>query len=293
MWRGSRHSQARISTRDIAKRSTARVKLSRSKVARRRLQLRALKTAIVAVLLVSLVGMASWISFIEALAVKSIRVEGNEEVRTLAIESKMMAATAGASLGLFSKQNTILYPASELESILAFEFPKIATVSIRRELTQQRVVVSITEREPYAQWCRKSECYNLDIEGYVYESTRATSTKLVTFSGGIDESRTKVLRTYIAPEFFAQTRDFIDGLARLNLEATRFFFEEKDARIQFRDGWELRVALDKDLGATLFNLAAILGEYDLRSRLHDILYIDMRFDERVYYKVREFAGEEA
>ena len=32
---------------------------------------------------------------------------------------------------------------------------------------------------------------------------------------------------------------------------------------------------------------AILDEHNLRGKLDEVLYIDMRFDERVYYKIRE------
>jgi len=64
-------------------------------------------------------------------------------------------------------------------------------------------------------------------------------------------------------------------------------FENEDARIIFETGWELRVALDKDLGATLFNLEAVLIENNLREKLESVRYIDMRFDERVYYTSSE------
>lgn len=287
MWRGSRHSNKRATTRvTAAKKVNTRAKLSRSKIAQRRSKIRALQVAAGVVLMVSLIGAVSWLSFIDILAVQTIVVQGNEGVRTRAVQSQMMLATAGASLGLFSRQNTMLYPSSELENILAFEFPKIETVSIERKPTQQRVLVSIAERVPYGLWCRGNECFHIDDEGFVFERVVATSTSLIAFSGGVDESRHNLLRAWVAPNHFVHATEFIQELMSLELSVKSFAFEGEDARITFADGWELRVALDKDLGAAAFNLAAVLDEYELRDRLPDLAYIDMRFDERVYYKLR-------
>jgi cell division septal protein FtsQ len=254
--------------------------------------MRFLQIAVGGVFIVSLLGALSWLSFLDVLAVEVIAVEGNEEIRTRAVESQMMLATAGASWGLFSRQNIIVYPSSELENILAFEFPKIEKVLIMRKPLQQRIEVSITEREPYAQWCRTDECYSIDRSGYVYEALSATSNDFVTFSGGVDESRTKVLRTSVAPEYFEQIRTFIAELSDMGLQVVQVTLEGEDARILFADGWELRVALDKDLAATSFNLAAVLDEYELKDRLIRVRYIDMRFDERIYYKMREGTDKE-
>ena len=57
--------------------------------------------------------------------------------------------------------------------------------------------------------------------------------------------------------------------------------------ITFGAGWDLRIALDKDLPTTAFNFAAVMDEYSLREKVGELLYIDMRFDDRVYYKVEE------
>jgi len=298
MWRGSRKTDPQAPKRETLSRKqpSSRARIARSKIAQRRVKIRVLQAAIGVVLIVSIVGGLSWLSFWGGFAVQSIVVEGNEKVHTRAIESQMMLATAGASLGLFSRQNALLYPSAELESILAFEFPKIGSIAIDTQLTKRQVVVSVEERKPYARWCKdvetQADCYLLDREGFIFEPTTASSTDLVTFFGGVASSRTDVLRASVAPEYFEAVQEFLSDIAVLGLKAQEFSFDGNDAYLRFADGWELRIALDKDLGAAAFNLAAVLDEHDLRERLADIKYVDMRFDTRVYYKLREGADTE-
>ena len=301
MWKGSRKDRVPVLNKAglsrlvvLTKDKRARSKLSNSKVANRRTKIRCLRTALVLVIVVALGGGLSWISFLDILAVQRIVVEGNETVSTRAIQSKMMILTAQPALFLFSKQNTILYPSVELEDILSFEFSKIKTISIQRQPTQQQVSVSIVEREPYALWCRgveeKRTCYLIDENGFIFqgvESEIQQAGNAIIFEGGIEESRVNVLRSSVDSTYFSQVEVFLKELELLDLQPTKFVFEGNDARVTLDPNWELRVALDKDLGATAFNLEAILEEHNLRGQLETIRYIDMRFDERVYYTVRE------
>ena len=269
-------------------RASARTHLRRSRVAQRRAKMRALRVLLGVVVLVALLGAASWLSFLDTFAVQTITVEGNHVVRTRAIQARMMHATANATWGLFSRQNVLLYPRTELEDILAFSFPRIDTVSISRHPMRRSVSVRVVEREPYAQWCRTREhtreCYSVDTEGYVFEKVATTTADMIVFEGGLDATR--ALRARVAPQYFAQAVRFIDTLRTIGLSVATFVFEGADGRVVFRDGWELRVALDKDMAAVAHNLAVVLDEYNLRNRLNSVRYIDMRFGERVYYTLK-------
>lgn len=250
-----------------------------------------LLAAIAVVVIVSFIGALSWLSFTPAVAVNNISVAGNESVRTRAIQATLMGATARPLFGLFSRQSTLLYPSTELENILLFEFPKLHTASVTPKLTQNKVEVAITERETYALWCRnieeKPDCYYIDADGFVFEKVGdvlpATEDTTV-FRGGISETRYDPLRAYIAPEYFAGAKQFISDVASHGLAAKEFIFEGDDARVVLDAGWDIRIALDKDLGAAAFNLRAVLDDENVESRVDELVYIDMRFDERVYYK---------
>jgi len=290
MWKGSRLKKAPVRKKATPTRKSARAqsKLSNSKIAHRRNQVRALVGALVFILIVCSTGGLSWLSFSNFVAVENIAVEGNKEIKASQIQTIMIEETAKPKFMLFSRQNTITYPTKELEDILFFEFPKIESISIDKQPRKKSVVVSIVEREKYAVWCDANrKCYFLDASGFIFEELRATSTEKVIFEGGVKENISSPLRSIVAHEHFVSVVGLLKGLDELNLQVKTFKFEGDDARIIFEAGWELIVALDKDLGATAVNLEAVLDEYSLRDKLGEVLYIDMRFDERVYYKIRE------
>ena len=281
MWRSNRRKTSGTTKRSL----NTRGKLAKSKVAMRRSKIRALQVAALLFVATSIFGGLSWASFLDVFAVQAIVVEGNEDIRTRSIQSELLRATENPSLGFFSQQSTLLYKSAELEELLLFTFPKIDSIAIDSQPTQQRVVVSIKERLPYALWCG-TECYFIDNDGYVYEET-ATSSERILFTGHFSDRQNVTLRNLIAPQYFKEVVVFLETIQNNNLTVTKFIFEGDDARITFDTGWDLRIALDKDLPTAAFNFAAVMDEYSLREKVDELLYIDMRFDDRVYYKVEE------
>lgn len=300
MWRGSRQGQSRTQTSRVSKsaggRSQTRVRLDKSKVAQQRVKKKALIGAVAFTVLVSFFGAVSWASFLDVFAVQSIAVSGTQEVRERAIESELLLATASARFGLFSQQNMLLYPREALEQQLLETYPRLHSVTINKQLTQHAVHVAVEEREIWARWCEPSTdeaevCYHVDSSGFIFEPATAVSDSLITLRGGLRESRTDPLRARIAPQYFEEVAQLLVDLKNLSLDVYGVTFMDEDAAVLIAPGWELRVALDKDLGATAFNLRAVLDEQGLRESLESLEYIDMRFDERVYFKHRNDSAE--
>lgn len=300
MWRGSRQQRTRTRSTLAAspKRQSARVQLTKSKIAQQRVKKRLLLVGLALVVTVSFIGAVSWLSFLDVFAVQRIAVAGVEEVRPTAIESELLLATAAAHFGLFSQQNMLLYPRAELEQQLLTTFPRLHTVSIDRQFTQHAVLVAVEEREIYGRWCQATPqpelvCYHIDHTGVIFEPANATSIDTIIFIGGLRESRADPLRAEVSPEHFEQVVTLLEALQKMSLQPAQVILTGDDAIISLIPSWELRVALDKDVGAAAFNLRAVLDEHGLREDLATLEYIDMRFDERVYFKHRDSAAEVA
>ncbi|QSH39516.1 hypothetical protein JXR01_00690 [Candidatus Kaiserbacteria bacterium] len=291
MWRNSRRtSRNSIKRKSVSTKGVrAQTKLARSKVAQKRFRVRLLIFGFILIIITSLLGALSWVSFSHVLAVQKTEIIGNSEVRTRAIQETLFRNTQRPLIGLFSRQNTVLYPAAELEGILLYEFPKIKSVTIDSQLTKQQVLVTVAEREPYAQWCRNFNevytCYFIDAEGFIYEESALAD--FLIFENGIDESKDDVLRTFVEPKYFQDVKEFLSKLKVLDVQVKKFVFEGIDGRIYLEPEWEIRIALDKGLETTAVNLEAVLDEYHLRDRLSELQYIDLRFGERVYHTFKE------
>ena len=290
MWKGARRASQAPKHKATARK---RIKKAPSKVALQRRRIRALKIAGVFSTVVLFFGFLSWLSFLPALSVQAVSVEGVTSVKPLSITSYAQQATASASLGFFSRQNILLYPAEELESELLFEIPRLATVALDRKLFAREVIVFAEERSPYVIWCaqqEKEECYFADESGFVYEAASVEPDAIFTvlYGGVRQKNKNTFLRERIQPGHFEEIHSFLEELQRLGLFAESVTLEGNDAYVKVASGWELRIALEKDLGAVAFNLEALL-ESDEFSTTEKLEYIDMRFDERVYYAFREEA----
>ena len=238
--------------------------------------------------IVLLVSAWSWISFWDVLGVQAVRADGLQELSPYALEAFALNETADPALFAFSRQNVLTYPTQHVASALLYAFPKLNSVELTRSMSDHTVVIDVVERLPYALWCRTSDthkCYRVDDTGFVYERV-ATTTDMLIVTGGV-ATEGEVLRAQVSPQYFATAQAFVDALRDHGVHVERVVLEEPDARFVTDAGWYLYVALDKDIGATAFNLDAILDEYELRDVLDTLAYIDMRFDERVYYKFRE------
>lgn len=292
MWRNRRTTRRQTRAAGMAagrKFTRTAAPLPKSKVAARRRKLKALFAALMVVAIVCVLGLVSWLSFLNVFTATQISVHGTQDISKRAIVLSILRNTEKPLLGLFSRQNMLVYPSAELERIVAFEFPKIESITIVSKPIQRVVTVTIEEREAYAQWCdtqASRACYLLDRDGFIFEEVTAPSTTSLLFFGGVRESRTNFLRARVAPEKFAEVTTFISELERLGLTVRSFGFLHDEARLQVEPGWELKIALDDDLGIIAFNLAAVLDTYRLRDLLDSLLYIDMRFGERVYHKLR-------
>lgn len=286
MWRGS----GRRAPAKLTRKNASSPRLKASLVAERRRRIRFLTVAGVVSSVVLLASGISVASHLNALQVASISIEGNKKIKTRALEAYMHTATASTGFGVISKQNIFLYPTAMLERTAAYEFPHIESVSITRNLPKRNIEVSLAEREPYAIWCRtltREDCYLIDATGFIYEKAQVPQEEYIAFSGGVTETRANPLRVSVAPEYFETVRQLIHALKENDISVVEVSFDGADGRLVTAGGWYVLIALDKDLGATAFNMEAVLDEYNLRTSLDSLLYIDMRFDERVYYKFKE------
>ena len=303
MWRGSQRQTRRAHEKTRALDTSARstiarhTKRTRARAASKRSRRLGMWLTGAAFLVVLIVAGLSWLSYSDRLAVTEVTIEGNSAVDTRDIEALLAAHTAPALLGIFSQRSIITYPAAVLERELLAAFATIADVTIRRELLDRTVRVAITERAPYARWCestRHAECYLIDSNGFIYARATLFDPESFVFTNGVSAERALPIREHVAPEYFRDAVLFITELAALDVSAVALRFEEPDAYLTTAAGWELRVALDDDFEATLLNMTAVLDEHGLRERQSELAYIDMRFDERVYYALtRDVSGQEA
>jgi hypothetical protein len=154
----------------------------------------------------------------------------------------------------------------------------------RPEVPQEPAVRNET---PGAVVCRKEQCVLLNTEGVVVKETpRPSGNLLLTI-----EQEGEALRTGDRPVESAQLEELVfirqRAAEEFSLHLGRAIQSSQnpgDFTFDTNEGWQLKVSTDNNAYATVGVLARVLEELkDVRLALE---YLDLRVENRVYYKIR-------
>lgn len=238
------------------------------------------------ILLVLITGSLVYLAaYSEVGKVKNISVTGNKRVSEEAI---LEAAVAGARRG--NAWTSWLGP----DSILFWEFgreseipkisPKLASVTIEKNLLGRTVRVSVEEREAEGVWCiEETDCYVFDKEGIIFASAPNVSgyllLKIVAEKMPVRLGE-KALRNEM---WLGNMRETIEEVAEAGIIAgvARIEnLEDKEWKIETAEGAEILLSLDFKPN----NLKEILKEFSEKRGLEKMRVIDFRVPEKVYVR---------
>ncbi|QQG37714.1 MAG: hypothetical protein HYS26_03735 [Candidatus Kaiserbacteria bacterium] len=264
----------------------------RSPLRWRRRRTRAL-IALVALTVLAAAGFGlSWLSYSPQFTIQSIAVTGAKAVPTNLIVRFVETKLYSGAFTALSRSNIFLYPRRAIEEELADFFPRIRTAAITREsLLATAITVMVAEREPYARWCEGQTCYLLDDEGFIFAS--ATSTQPATaqiYRGDLEAGVPPIGKTFLSGRF-AGVEALVQRLGQAGFEVREVSAEsDKDFLLTLAKGYALKVSYGSDSPGLVGNLELVLSSPTLRGKENELEYVDLRFGNRVYYKLK--GGEE-
>ena len=237
-------------------------------------------------------GFLIYISRLPRLNIDNIIVVGNKVVETEAIKEVAEKELAGDYFFVFPKTNIFLYPKNKLEYDLLNEFKRIKDVSFLVEDRKMlRMVVS--ERTPKYLWCDgivmspsvPENCYFMDEGGFIFDEAPYFSGEVYFKFYGTASLLEKSFENLIS---FKKT---LEGMGLR--PAVLSIQENRDVRIflSTSTGPEIIFKVDSDFQKVTENLEAALTteplQSDFKNKYSSLLYIDLRFGNKVYFKFNE------
>ncbi len=256
----------------------------------------------------------AYVSRVSALNINSIEVTGN---RVIDVETvKMIAAgeIAGYYLWIFPKTNILFYPKNNIKNVLENDFARLQNVNL--SIKEGRILkIDLVERMVKYTWCenaldsvvelpdgdtssKKDKCYFMDAEGYVFDEAPYFSGEVYfKFYGSTDSNLDEPSGSYFLKENFEKLISFKKTLEDINLKPVALYKKENgDIELFLSRGSPISVGpkiifkIDSDLQKIAENLETILHteplQTDLKTKYSSLLYIDLRFGNRVYYKFK-------
>ena len=257
------------------------------------------------ILSVFIILVASFFSNDKRMTINKIEITGTHIIDQVEVKKNVRNDISGKYVYLFSKANSFIYPRNKIYKDLLFNFPRIDKLSIYRD-NLRTMHINISERVGSYLYCGSSvpeikteigeNCYFLNDDGFIFD-------KAPYFSGDVYfKYYMKVSNNTINPlgkqitsiNNFHNLVRFIDGITSLgfkpiyivsNLNGMSSLYldytpGDTTPKIIFKDDNNLSVIQD--------NLALAMEKKkftnEIKSKYSKLLYIDLRFENRVLYK---------
>lgn len=270
----------------------ARVDLPQSKLRARRRRQKVFAALAVTALVAAVAGIILGVSWLPHIRVSAIDIEGVEGSRAEAIESVARKHIEGRYLYVFPKSNILIYPKHSLTKDLYDQFPRLAAVQVQAR-NFRTISIVVHERVPESLWCgrvpeERVPCVFMDEGGVAYEAAAEFSGTVYTEYFG-STTKTTLPNQYLAPEQFRSLTALVQAFKDKEKERiVRVVVDEQgDVRATFENGFTLMFVANEDSGDVYARfLLAKTAEPFTTHPLADFEYLDLRFGDRLYYKLK-------
>lgn len=233
--------------------------------------------------------------------IDKINISGNKVITSEDILKIAESKLAGNYLFVFPKHNIFLYPKAQIKKTILEEFKRIADVEIKRENFRE-ITITAPERAGVYLWCSAvsadagEKCYFVDKDGYTFdEAPTFSGSAYFKLYGDLEAERDPTGQSFLDPAEFARLMAFRDAVNLIILPTKLASFvvnADGDYEFGLNDTEGIIVfKKENDFDKLLVNFDSGIGSDPLKTnfkeKLKSLIYIDLRFDNKVYFKFTE------
>ena len=224
-----------------------------------------------------------------SLQIKDVSVSGAQTLSSSTVEAFVRDRLAGEYWYVFSKSNIFLYPKQQIAADLMRAYPVLASADVHAT-DFHTVAVNLVEREPRALLCSQdNRCLFMDENGVAYTDA-PTFSEPVYLSYYGSTTGGALPKQFLTPPEFQALSALVDAIAQKlpgEKVASVSVDEVKDVRVRFADGFTLIFALVDQGGDVFERLTLAMASGPMTThKLSDFQYLDLRFGDKLYYKLK-------
>lgn len=244
--------------------------------------------------------MAHTLFFAGFLSISQVDISGLEELDRERVFEAVNSHISGKYLGFLDKNNLLLARSSFLEKDLKSRFKKIENADIRKKFPNTLLAV-IEERKAALIFCQGDNCRVVDKNGIIYSEKdyslpEIRENRLITLQDSGEKS-VNLGDAILTPEYLKYILQ-IEDKVKNNLDVEMAKNYETPSRVSgdirgiTAEGWKIFFNQNIDLQKEIDMLRVVLDEKVGNEKRKDLEYVDLRSDNKVYYKFKEGTQEQ-
>ena len=231
-----------------------------------------------------------YVSYMGRFSVNSIEVKGAATIDPGVIRQYVDHVLNDGPRHYLSRSNIFLYPRSVIEKDIVIDFPRIKSATLSRpSFFSTTLIVTVQERTFFALWCpdaSKQGCYQMDDSGYIFAEAAVDNPAKYIFGGGLPSAPSTIGQVF-APSHLSEIIALLERFTQAAYIPEGAIVENpRDFSVPLKDRFIIKASFDMDPDTLIKNLQLILSNPPLRGNERNIAYIDLRFGDRVYYKMK-------
>lgn len=260
-------------------------------------------------LCIILVG-ASLFSHLDSFNISKTEIVGNKIIDTEIIQGIIDQELVGNYFWIFPKTNIFFYPKNKIKEELSIKIKRLENIILSIK-EREMLVVSVEERDPKYTWCGATipsgeegnkPCYFLDQNGYIFDQAPYFSGDIYfKFYGLVNQTDDIPSGNFFFEPNFKNFILFKETLEDMELKPTALYLGKGGETKVFLSnesskstGPEIIFKTDSDFQQLAENLQTALSVEpllsDFKKKYSTLLYIDLRFGNKVYYKFSTQGG---
>lgn len=259
---------------------------------------------LIIIFLAGVIALSRW----QEINISEISISGNKVVETEDIKKIIESDLSGRYLFAFPKKNFAIYPKKKIKEDLSSGLRRLKDIKLSVKDTKT-LEVEVSERKPSFTWCgdslpegahkfEENKCYFMDEGGYIFaEAPYFSGEVYFRFIGKIRRPSDSPFGFIFLPGELGKLVSFKDEVLSMGIKPASFFVKD-DGDIELYlssdtappDAPKILFKRESDYQKLAENLQAALGtdplKTDIDKKYSQLLYIDLRFGNKVYFKFK-------
>lgn len=230
--------------------------------------------------------------FSPLMQITSIKISGNKIVGNNLILEEVNSQLEGKYLKIFTKNNLLLFGKNNLKNILLNKFRQIRDVQIKKDFPSE-LVITIQEREMKMAITSGEKYYLLDENGQAYDEAEGNNLIVLTDGSSKEINLGDVVLSQDCMNYILGIKDELKN--SLEIEVENNFWTpslvSNDIRIKTKAGWGINFSTSVKINKEIEMLKTVLNDEIGEDRKNNLEYIDLRIDNKIYYKFKQIPDE--